>query len=53
LRNHGSIMLVVPPALAYGEKGYPPKIPPNATMIYELRVDNIGKRKEGSKSASL
>lgn len=32
--------MVVPPALAYGETGYPPKVPPNATMIYELRIDN-------------
>lgn len=40
LRNHGSMTLVVPPELAYGEKGYPPKVPPNATMIYTLRVDD-------------
>lgn len=40
LRNHGSLTMVVPPALAYGETGYPPKVPPNATMIYELRIDN-------------
>lgn len=40
LQNHGSLTLVVPPALAYGEVGYPPKVPPNATMVYELRVEN-------------
>ncbi|AKG68304.1 FKBP-type peptidylprolyl isomerase [Serratia fonticola] len=40
LRNHGSLTLVVPPALAYGETGYPPKVPPNATMVYTLRIDN-------------
>ncbi|MFB5186760.1 FKBP-type peptidyl-prolyl cis-trans isomerase [Yersinia intermedia] len=38
LRNHGSMTLVVPAKLAYGEKGYPPKIPPNATMVYQLRI---------------
>lgn len=38
LKNHGTITLVVPPELAYGEKGYPPKVPPNATMIYTLRI---------------
>ncbi|MGA9617153.1 MAG: FKBP-type peptidyl-prolyl cis-trans isomerase N-terminal domain-containing protein, partial [Serratia proteamaculans] len=38
LKNHGSMTLVVPPELAYGEKGYPPKVPPNATMIYRLRI---------------
>ncbi|CAI1114882.1 FKBP-type peptidyl-prolyl cis-trans isomerase fkpA precursor [Serratia entomophila] len=40
LKNHGSLTMVVPPALAYGEDGYPPKVPPNATMVYELRIDN-------------
>lgn len=38
LKNHGSMQLVAPPELAYGEKGYPPKIPPNATMVYTLRI---------------
>jgi FKBP-type peptidyl-prolyl cis-trans isomerase FkpA len=38
LRNHGSLTLVVPPELAYGDKGYPPSVPPNATMVYRLRV---------------
>lgn len=38
LKNHGSLTLVVPPALAYGEKGYPPNVPPNATMVYTLRI---------------
>lgn len=41
LNNHGSVTLVVPPALAYGEAGYPPKIPPQATMVYELRVEGV------------
>jgi FKBP-type peptidyl-prolyl cis-trans isomerase FkpA len=38
LKNHGTITLVVPPELAYGDKGYPPKVPPNATMVYTLRI---------------
>ncbi|MBH2784553.1 FKBP-type peptidyl-prolyl cis-trans isomerase [Serratia marcescens] len=41
LRNHGTLTMVVPPELAYGEAGYPPKIPPHATMVYELRVVDI------------
>ncbi|MFA1239880.1 FKBP-type peptidyl-prolyl cis-trans isomerase N-terminal domain-containing protein [Serratia odorifera] len=40
LNNHGSLTMVVPPELAYGETGYPPKVPPNATMVYQLRIDN-------------
>jgi FKBP-type peptidyl-prolyl cis-trans isomerase len=38
LNKHGSMTLVVPAALAYGDKGSPPAIPPGATMIYTLRV---------------
>lgn len=41
LKNHGAITLVVPPELAYGDKGYPPKVPPNATMVYTLRIAEI------------
>ena len=53
LKNHGSMTLVVPPELAYGEKGYPPKVPPNATMIYTLRIAEMypgaqDKKHEGS-----
>lgn len=40
LKNHGSLTMVVPAELAYGEKGYAPNVPPNATMVYELRIDN-------------
>ncbi|WP_422630829.1 FKBP-type peptidyl-prolyl cis-trans isomerase N-terminal domain-containing protein [Serratia marcescens] len=42
LKNHGSLTMVVPPALAYGETGYAPQIPPNATMVYELRIVDVG-----------
>ncbi|ANS41582.1 FKBP-type peptidyl-prolyl cis-trans isomerase N-terminal domain-containing protein [Serratia plymuthica] len=53
LKNHGSMTLVVPPELAYGDKGYPPKVPPNATMIYTLRIaemypESQAKKHEGS-----
>ncbi|HFF9831880.1 FKBP-type peptidyl-prolyl cis-trans isomerase N-terminal domain-containing protein [Serratia marcescens] len=41
LQRHGSITLVVPPALAYGKQGSPPAIPPNATMIYTLRIADV------------
>lgn len=39
LRNHGELTMVVPPVLAYGDKGYPPNVPPNATIVYTLRID--------------
>ncbi|ECO1040178.1 FKBP-type peptidyl-prolyl cis-trans isomerase [Salmonella enterica subsp. enterica serovar Thompson] len=41
LRNHGQITLVVPPDLAYGERGYPPSVPPGATMVYRIRVSDV------------
>ncbi|MGG1905310.1 hypothetical protein ABFY47_24555 [Enterobacter ludwigii] len=31
----------MPPEQAYCEAGYPPNIPPNVTMIYELRIENV------------
>ncbi|OON40168.1 hypothetical protein BTJ39_09740 [Izhakiella australiensis] len=38
LRSQGEMNLVVPPELAYGKKGVPPKIPPDATMVYHIRI---------------
>ena len=38
LGNHGSITVVIPPELAYGSEGRPPKIPPGATMVYSVRI---------------
>lgn len=41
MKNHGTMELVVPPELAYGDEGYPPKVPPGATMVYTLRVEDV------------
>jgi FKBP-type peptidyl-prolyl cis-trans isomerase len=42
LMNQGSKWHVyVPPELAYGAKGNPPNVPPNAVMIYELYMVEV------------
>jgi FKBP-type peptidyl-prolyl cis-trans isomerase len=41
LGNKGKLTMVVPPELAYGDQGRPPQIPPNSTMVYEIRIVNV------------
>lgn len=46
MRAGGVRKLRIPPHLGYGTSGAPPKVPPNATLLFDVAVVRIGSRKQ-------
>ena len=46
VRTEGVRRILVPSKLGYGSRGAPPQIPPNADLLFEIKLIRIGSRRQ-------